>query len=124
MMKSAIAPTSSSAKRGSRPMPGAAAQLMHQRPALLGRDQDLSRAGLAVAIAVLARLIDIESVMRVLDGRDGDAVPDQRRQQARRQGGLAAAAPTGEAEHAHCGLGDLARLGGAGFDGLRLLLPA
>ena len=47
--------------------------LVHERPALPGRDHHLAGAGLAMAAAVLAGLVDVEVVMRVLDGRDGDA---------------------------------------------------
>ena len=50
-----------------------AAQFVHQRPATARDDRDLAGAGGAVAKRVGARLIDVEIVMGVLDGRDVDA---------------------------------------------------
>src|SRR3546814_13820501 len=77
--------------------------LAHQRPAIAGGDHHLGRTGLAVPEAVLAGPVDIEIVMGVLDGRDGDAAGGQCRQEADQQGRLAAAAPAGEAEDLHAG---------------------
>ena len=44
-----------------------AAQFMHQRPARRRADQHFGRAGHAVAMGILARLVEVEAVMRVLE---------------------------------------------------------
>ncbi len=49
---------------------GRAPQLMHQRPAIGGADQDFGGAGHAVAMQILAGLIHVEGMMRVLEGGD------------------------------------------------------
>ena len=54
-----------------------AAQLVHQHPAPRRGHQDLGGAGVAVAIGILARLVDVEGVVRVLDERH--AQPARRR---------------------------------------------
>jgi hypothetical protein len=51
---------------------GRAAQLAHQRPALGGGDQHLPRPGQPMGVAVLARLVDIEGMVCVLDGGNAD----------------------------------------------------
>src|SRR5579864_283550 len=80
---------------------GSAPMLAHQRPAPLGRDHDFDRARLAVAIAVLARLVHVEGMVRMLHGGDRNAAPRQLRNEAQHERGLAAAAPAREAEHPH-----------------------
>lgn len=52
-------------------------------------------------IGILARLIDIERMMRVLESRRGKAIFSQIGDQLYDQGRLARAAPTGKADHAH-----------------------
>ena len=51
-----------------------AGDLVQQRPAAGAGHQHLMRAGLAVAMAVLAGPVHVEAVMRVLDGGDTQAV--------------------------------------------------
>src|SRR3954469_24543572 len=52
-------------------------------------------------VRVLAGLIDIESMMRVLDGRHAQTPRGEARDHAHQQGGLACAAPAGDADHFH-----------------------
>ena len=47
-----------------------AAQFAHQRQPVGGRDQHFIGAGGAMSVGILARLVDIEAVMGVLDRRD------------------------------------------------------
>ena len=61
-----------------------AAQLVHQRPAHARAHQHLGAAGRAVAVRVLARLIDVERVMGVLDERHRQPARDQPRDRAPR----------------------------------------
>src|SRR5512146_2114893 len=91
------------------PRLGCAAQLMHQRPAPIARHHHFTRTGLAVPPGILARLIDVEIVMRVLERRDADAALHERRHQARDQSGFAASAPSCKSEDPHCRY--VARLG-------------
>src|SRR5712672_2174140 len=78
-----------------------AAELVHDDPAPVGHDHDLAAARLAVAIGILARLIDVEAVMRVLDHRHLQAALDEARNELLDQGGLAAPRPSREAEDLH-----------------------
>src|SRR6266487_3429214 len=78
-----------------------AAQLVHHDPAPVGHDHDLAAAGLAVTVGILARLINVEAVMRVLDHRYPETAPDEARNELLDQGGLAASRPSGEAEDLH-----------------------
>ena len=87
-------------QRGERRL-GVAAQLVHQRPAAGGADQDLGRAGQAVAVRILAGLVDVEGVMGVLEGRDREPARHQAGDHLGQQRGLAGAAPAGEADDAH-----------------------
>ncbi len=80
---------------------GLAAQLVDQRPAAGGADQHLGRAGHAVAVRILARLVDIEGVMGVLDRRHREPARDQAGDHLDEERGLAGAAPAGEADDAH-----------------------
>src|SRR6266436_5438403 len=81
---------------------GHAAQLMHQRPAILRGNHHFPRPGLAVPPRIFSRLIDIEGMMRVLERRYGDAAGDQLGNQQRHQCCLAASAPAGETKDSHC----------------------
>src|ERR1051326_848288 len=78
-----------------------AAQLVHQHPAARRGDEDLGRAGLPVAVGVLAGLVDVEGVVRVLDERDAQAPLHEARDETLDERGLAAARPAGEAEDFH-----------------------
>jgi hypothetical protein len=81
-----------------------AAQLVHQHPAARGGDQHFRGAGVAVAIGVLARLVDIERMVRVLDERDAQPGAGEARDELLDERGLAAARPAGEAEHFHAAI--------------------
>ena len=70
-----------------------AAQFVDQGPAGRRGDDGFDRAGRAVAVAVLARKVDLEAVMGVLDRRDGKAPSGQHRQQPGDQRRLPAALP-------------------------------
>ena len=76
-------------------------QLMHEGPAPIGDDGDFAGAGLAVQPRILARPIDIEFVMRMLDGRDLEPAPHQNRNDFGQERRLAGSAPAGEANDAH-----------------------
>ncbi len=77
------------------------AQLVQHRKALRRADDHLGRAGGAVHERVLARLVEVEAVVRVLERRDALAARDQARQHLGDQRGLARAAPAGEPDDAH-----------------------
>jgi len=66
-----------------------------------GRYQHLRGAGVAMAIGILARLVDVEGMVRVLDERHAQARADETRDQFLDERGLAAAGPTCKAEHLH-----------------------
>ncbi len=80
---------------------GLLAQLMDDCPAPARHDRDLAGAGLPVLPRILARLIDVEFMVRVLDGRDLQAAADQHRNHARDQRRLAGTAPARETDDAH-----------------------
>ena len=80
---------------------GGAAQFVHQRPAPGRGDQHLGGAGLAMHPGVLARHVDIELVMGVLDHGDAQAFFEQMRDDALQERGLAGAAPSCEPDHLH-----------------------
>src|SRR5258708_32822082 len=77
------------------------AELVDDDPAPVGHDHDLAAAGLAVAVRILARLVDGEAVMRVLDHRYPETAFDEARDELLDQGGLAASRPSREAEDLH-----------------------
>src|SRR6266849_5700167 len=77
------------------------AQLVHDDPAPVGHDHDLAAAGLAGAVRILARLVDVEAVMRVLDHRNPEAPLDEARNELLDQRGLAASRPSRESEYFH-----------------------
>src|SRR2546423_15225128 len=74
---------------------------MHQREAIGRRDQHFGRARRAMRVRILARLVDVEVVMGVLDRRHAPTARSQARDHAREQRGLARAAPAGDADHFH-----------------------
>jgi hypothetical protein len=76
-------------------------QLVHQRPAAAGGDEHLAGARLAMGVGILARLVDIEGVVGVLDGGDGEPPPGEDGDDAREQGRLARPAPAGQSHHLH-----------------------
>ncbi len=80
---------------------GFAAELVHDRPAPARDDGDFARAGLAVQPGILARLIEIELMMRMFDGRDFQAALDQHRDHAGDQCRLAGTAPARKPDNAH-----------------------
>jgi len=80
---------------------GFAAQLVHQRPAEARGDEHLAAPCVAVTERVLAPLVDLETVMGVLDQRYPQPARDEARNHLLDQGGLAAAGPAGETEDAH-----------------------
>ena len=57
------------------------ADLVHERPARVGHEHDLSRARLPVDERVLARSIEVEAMVRMLDRGHSHAAPSQSRQQ-------------------------------------------
>ncbi len=69
-----------------------------QGPALAAGDEDLGGAGLPVAKAVLAWLVELQVVMCVLDGGDGEAGAGEAGEDGAEQRGFAAARPSGQAE--------------------------
>src|SRR5437762_1664911 len=79
----------------------ASAMLVHQRPAAGRGNENLGRARLAMAIGILARLVDVESVMGMLHGGDAQAAAHKLGEQTRNQRRLAAAAPARETDDAH-----------------------
>src|SRR3954470_10241640 len=78
-----------------------AAELVHQHPAPRRSDEDLRGAGVAMAIRILAWLVDVEGVVGVLDERHAQASADEARDQLLDERGLAATRPTGKAEDLH-----------------------
>ena len=83
---------------------GFAAQLMHERPTLGRADQHLGRAGHAMGVRILARLVDVEAVMGVLERRYLEPARDDAGDHFGEERGLAGAAPAGEADDAHAAL--------------------
>ena len=61
---------------------GLVTQFVDHRPAPARDDRDLAGAGLPVQPGILARLVDVEFVVRVLDGRDLQPAPHQHRDHA------------------------------------------
>ena len=68
-----------------------------------GGNHHLLGTRLAQAVAVLARLVDIKVVVGVLEHPDAQAAIHQQGDQLLQQGGLAGAAPGGEAEQGKSG---------------------
>ena len=80
---------------------GLALELAHQRQASAGSDHHFEGAGLAVAKAVLAGVVDVEAVVRVLDHRHALAAPLERRDHALDELRLAGAGKAGETDDLH-----------------------
>jgi hypothetical protein len=78
--------------------------LVQQRPALDGCDQHLLRARLAMQVTVLARKIEIEGMMRVLDRRHAQSASRCELHQSRDQVRLAGVLATHDAEDFHAAL--------------------
>src|SRR5262245_20776815 len=81
-----------------------AASLVHQRPAPRRSHQHLRAARMAMAIGVLARLVDLKAVVGVLDQRHPELAFDEERDQLLDQRGLAATRPAGETEDLHAAI--------------------
>src|SRR6516162_8873805 len=56
---------------------GGPAQLVHQRPTILRGNHHFPRPCLAMPPGILAWTVDVEGMMRVLEGRHGDAAGHQ-----------------------------------------------
>ena len=80
---------------------GCAAQLVDHRPAPRRGQHHLPCAGLAMAPGVLARLVEIDLVVGVLDGRDAVAGRGQMADQPLDQRGLAVVLPADDPEDLH-----------------------
>ena len=80
---------------------GFAAQLVNERPTAARGNDDLTRSGFAMQPRILARPVDVEFVMRMLDRRDFEATPDQDRDDLGDQRRLAGSTPAGETDNAH-----------------------
>ena len=78
-----------------------AAQLVHQRPAHGRCDQYLLAACFAMTMRILARLVDVELMVRVFYQRDHQSFGAQLRYEPLDERRLAAARPAGEPENLH-----------------------
>ena len=74
---------------------------MQDGPALGRGDDHLGGAGGAVHEGILARLVEVEAVMGVLERRHAHAARDQARDELGDQRGFAGTAPAGETDDAH-----------------------
>src|SRR5512145_3037528 len=74
---------------------------MHESESSCRADHHLARSGGAVLVAVLARLVDVEIVVRMFHRRDAQAADDDLGDKPDHQRGLAAAAPSCQAEYLH-----------------------
>src|SRR5262245_49196811 len=83
---------------------GSSAQLMDERPPLRRTYQNLGRADHAMGVGILARLVDVEAVVRVLECRHLQSPGDDAGNDLGEERGLAGAAPAGEADDAHAAL--------------------
>src|SRR5580658_6972954 len=77
---------------------GLITEFMHNGPAPARHDRYFAGASSALQPGVLARLVDIELVMRMLDGCDLQPALDQHRDYPRDQRRLAGAAPARETD--------------------------
>jgi hypothetical protein len=68
---------------------------MNERPAPARSDQDLAGSGLPVLEGVLARFVDIEGVMSVLECRNAEAAPLELGDELYEEGRLPGPAPSG-----------------------------
>src|SRR5260370_301983 len=83
------------------PRLGGPPQFMHQGPSPAGGHQHLRGARLPVHPGILARHVDIETVVGVLDDGNAKTFFKKIRDDTRQQRRLAGAAPPGEANHFH-----------------------
>src|SRR5262245_26261782 len=83
---------------------GVSTQLVHERPTVGRADQHLARPRHPVGMGVLARLVDVEGVMGMLEGRYLEPAGDDTWDYLGEERGLARAAPAGEADDAHAGI--------------------
>ena len=74
---------------------------MHQGPSLAGGHQHFGGARLPVHPGILARHVDIETMVGVLDDGNAKALLEKMRDNTRQQRGLAGAAPSRQANHFH-----------------------
>src|SRR5690242_4074685 len=74
---------------------------MQNSPAFRRRNDHFGRAGGAMEERILARLIEVETVVGMLKRRHRDAAGDQPRNQLGDQGGFAGAAPARETDDTH-----------------------
>jgi hypothetical protein len=84
-----------------------AAQLVHQGPAPAAHQQHFLAAGFAQAVGVLARPVDLDRLVAVLDQRDAKPASHVLGHQPFEQGGLAHAGTAGDAKNLHLSLGGL-----------------
>src|SRR5262245_64969490 len=80
---------------------GVSTQLVHERPTVGRADQHLGRPRHPMGVGVLARLVDVEGMMGVLEGRYLEPAGDDTGNYFGEERGLARAAPAGEADDAH-----------------------
>ncbi len=78
------------------------AQLVHQDPAPVRCDQHFGGAGFAVPVRILARLVDVEGMVGVLDQRNLQPLRNKTGNEFLDQCGLATTGPAGETECLHC----------------------
>src|SRR5438477_541350 len=76
-------------------------QLVHERPALRGAHEHFGAARMAMAIRVLAGLVDVELVMRVLDERHAKPFANRQRDDLLDERGLPAAAVSRDPDDLH-----------------------
>ncbi len=78
-------------------------KLAHERETLVRRDHDFEGARLAMAVRVLAGMVDVELVVRMLDHRHAQSVQLEHGDQAFDEGGLARPRIAGKADDFHAG---------------------
>ena len=77
------------------------APFVHERPAVAAGEQHLGGPGFAMAVGILARLVDVETVVGVLDDRHLEATRRQLWDELFQQGRLAGTGITGDTENFH-----------------------
>jgi hypothetical protein len=76
-------------------------QLAHERPAPTRGDQHFAGAGATVLERILAGLVDVEGMVRVLDGRDREAAARELGDELDEERRLARPAPSRQPDDAH-----------------------
>ncbi|MNV53763.1 hypothetical protein D3C71_1459220 [compost metagenome] len=76
-------------------------ELAHQHQALVRSSHHLERPGFAVAIGVLARMVDVKAMVRMLDHRHAQPPQPQLGDQLLDQRGLATARKAGKTDNLH-----------------------